>query len=48
MPQKKRTKKATTRGVRGRVRKMSINKYSLKPSRRSSRLAKKKRTKNYE
>ena len=31
MPQKRKTKKATTRGVRGRVRKMSINKYSLKP-----------------
>ena len=39
-------KKTNKRGVRGRVRKMSINKYSLKPSRRSSRLAKKREQKS--
>ena len=38
-------KRTNKPGVRGRVRKMSINKHSLKPSRRSSRLAKKREQK---
>lgn len=39
-------KKTNKRGVRGRVKKMSLNKNSLKPSRRSSRLAKKREQKS--